>query len=80
VFGHSGFPLDPAVIDSEPGLVNAEPTGEGWLFKMKIGDPTEMEGADGAMPRAVNTMETRCRVRDLNSRPTVYKTAALPLS
>jgi hypothetical protein len=25
-------------------------------------------------------LPNRCRVRDLNSRPTVYKTAALPLS
>jgi glycine cleavage system H protein len=26
----------------EPGLVNAEPTGDGWLFKMRIGDPAEL--------------------------------------
>ena len=28
----------------EPGLVNGEPTGNGWLFKMKPADPTEVEG------------------------------------
>jgi len=28
---------------SEPGLVNAEPTGNGWLFKMKIANPAELE-------------------------------------
>jgi glycine cleavage system H protein len=30
-------------VVSEPGLVNAEPTGEGWLFKMKIGNPAEID-------------------------------------
>jgi glycine cleavage system H protein len=27
----------------EPGLVNAEPTGNGWLFKMRPADPTEVD-------------------------------------
>ncbi len=27
----------------EPGLVNAEPTGNGWLFKMKPADPAEID-------------------------------------
>jgi hypothetical protein len=30
--------------------------------------------------RPFSSVQMRCRVRDLNSRPTVYKTAALPLS
>lgn len=30
-------------LKSEPGLVNAEPTGDGWLFKMKVGDPAELD-------------------------------------
>jgi glycine cleavage system H protein len=30
-------------VVSEPGLVNAEPTGEGWLFKMKVGNPAEID-------------------------------------
>lgn len=29
-------------LESEPGLVNAEPTGNGWLFKMKITDDGEL--------------------------------------
>jgi glycine cleavage system H protein len=29
-------------LASEPGLVNAEPTGEGWLFKMKLGDTAQL--------------------------------------
>jgi glycine cleavage system H protein len=28
---------------TEPGLVNAEPTGNGWLFKMKVAAATELE-------------------------------------
>ncbi len=27
----------------QPGLVNAEPTGGGWLFKMKPADPVEVD-------------------------------------
>jgi glycine cleavage system H protein len=30
-------------VAGEPGLVNAEPTGNGWLFKMKLGNPAELE-------------------------------------
>jgi len=29
-------------VVSEPGLVNAEPTRNGWLFKMKIKNPAEL--------------------------------------
>jgi glycine cleavage system H protein len=27
----------------EPGLVNAQPTGDGWLFKMKLGNAAELD-------------------------------------
>ena len=30
-------------LATEPGLVNAEPEGEGWLFKLRLGDPSELE-------------------------------------
>ena len=30
-------------LAGEPGLVNSEPTGNGWLFKMKIGNSDELE-------------------------------------
>jgi glycine cleavage system H protein len=30
-------------LATEPGLVNSEPTGNGWLFKMKISAPAELE-------------------------------------
>ena len=29
-------------LATEPGLVNAEPTGNGWLFKMKIANTVEL--------------------------------------
>jgi glycine cleavage system H protein len=29
-------------LTSEPGLVNSEPTGNGWLFTMKIADVAEL--------------------------------------
>jgi glycine cleavage system H protein len=31
-------------LAAEPGLVNAEPTGGGWLFKMKIANTSEVDG------------------------------------
>jgi glycine cleavage system H protein len=30
-------------LTSEPGLVNANPTGDGWLFKMRIADVSELD-------------------------------------
>ncbi len=30
-------------VGSDPALVNSAPTGEGWLFKMTIADPKELE-------------------------------------
>jgi len=30
-------------IVGEPGLVNAAPTGDGWLFKLKIGNAAEID-------------------------------------
>jgi len=30
-------------LTGEPGLVNAEPTGEGWLFKLKVRDAGEAD-------------------------------------
>jgi glycine cleavage system H protein len=31
-------------LAEEPGLVNAEPTGSGWLFRMKVANATELDG------------------------------------
>jgi glycine cleavage system H protein len=31
-------------LTAEPGLVNAEPTGEGWLFRLKVKDAGEAGG------------------------------------
>ena len=33
--------INSRVVD-EPGLVNTDPTGNGWLFKIKIGNPAEI--------------------------------------
>lgn len=32
-----------ADLDAEPGKVNDEPTGEGWLYKIKITDASELD-------------------------------------
>ena len=40
----SGEVTEPnADLDADPGKVNAEPTGEGWLYKMKITDAGELD-------------------------------------
>lgn len=31
-------------LESDPGLVNRDPYGEGWLFKMKIANAAEADG------------------------------------
>jgi glycine cleavage system H protein len=30
-------------LASEPGIVNRDPTGEGWFFKIKMSDPAELD-------------------------------------
>lgn len=37
-------------LDSEPELINKDPYGEGWIIKLKVTDPSELDGlmnADG---------------------------------
>ena len=34
-------------IVQEPALVNADPMGKGWMFKLKIADAAEIEESDG---------------------------------
>jgi glycine cleavage system H protein len=31
------------LLSGEPGRVNAEPMGEGWFFKLKLGDPKQLD-------------------------------------
>ena len=31
------------VVD-DPALVNSDPEGEGWFFKLKLADPSELDG------------------------------------
>ena len=34
---------NPAVAD-DPALINSDPEGEGWFFKLKLDDPGELDG------------------------------------
>jgi glycine cleavage system H protein len=34
---------NPAVAD-DPSLINSDPEGAGWFFKLKLADPGELEG------------------------------------
>jgi len=34
---------NPALAD-DPALINRDPEGEGWFFKLKLSDPAELEG------------------------------------
>lgn len=31
-------------LDADPSLVNNDPYGEGWMVKMRISDPSELDG------------------------------------
>ncbi len=31
-------------LGDEPELVNGAPTGDGWFFKLRLGDPSELDG------------------------------------
>jgi len=34
---------NPAVAD-DPAIINHDPEGEGWFFKLKLSDPAELDG------------------------------------
>ena len=34
---------NPAVAD-DPSVINNDPEGEGWFFKLRLSDPSELEG------------------------------------
>jgi glycine cleavage system H protein len=34
---------NPAIAD-DPAIINREPEGEGWFFKLRLGNPGELEG------------------------------------
>ena len=33
-----------AALSDDPALVNSDPEGEGWFFKIRLSDPSELEG------------------------------------
>jgi len=33
-----------SAIADDPALINRDPEGEGWFFKLKLADPSELEG------------------------------------
>ena len=33
-----------AAIADDPSVINRDPEGEGWFFKLKLSDPSELEG------------------------------------
>jgi len=30
-------------LEAEPSVVNSDPTGDGWMFKVKLSDPSELD-------------------------------------
>jgi glycine cleavage system H protein len=33
-----------AALEADPALVNTAPEGDGWFFKLTLGDPSELDG------------------------------------
>jgi glycine cleavage system H protein len=33
-----------AALGDDPALINRDPEGEGWFFKIRLSDPSELEG------------------------------------
>jgi glycine cleavage system H protein len=48
---------NPAIAD-DPALINRDPEGEGWFFKLKLDDPGEVQGLmdEGAYREWVKTL------------------------
>jgi glycine cleavage system H protein len=47
-----------SAIADDPSMVNRDPEGEGWFFKLKLSDPGELDGLmdDGAYRDWVKTL------------------------
>jgi len=51
--GELNAPVNGTVLEingslvEEPGKVNEDPTGEGWIIKMKVNDPAELDSLMG---------------------------------
>jgi glycine cleavage system H protein len=45
-------------LGDDPALVNTDPEGEGWFFKLKLDDPGELDGLmdEGAYREWVQTL------------------------
>ena len=35
--------INDAIVD-DPSIVNSDPTGEGWFFKLKLANPSDADG------------------------------------
>ena len=46
-------------LAESPGLVNSEPTGDGWFFKLRIADPKELD-------QLMSAEEYKAYVKDLD--------------
>jgi glycine cleavage system H protein len=48
---------NPSIAD-DPAVINRDPEGEGWFFKLKLGDSSELEGLmdEGAYREWVKTL------------------------
>ena len=47
-----------SAIADDPALINRDPEGEGWFFKLKLSDPLELDGLmdEGAYREWVKTL------------------------
>ena len=58
-------PVDGEVVEvnarlaEEPGLINSDATGEGWFLKMRITDPSQLDGLmdDAAYQEFISNLE-----------------------
>ena len=48
---------NPAIAD-DPSIINSDPEGEGWFFKLKLSDPSELDGLldEGAYREFVSSL------------------------
>jgi len=47
-----------AAIADDPSIINSDPEGEGWFFKLKLADPSELDGLldEGAYREFVSSL------------------------
>ena len=66
------------LIVEEPSLVNSDPMGEGWFFKMKLKNPSDFDGFQGRCRRRRHQQRERAAESAVSAQQTASSSTPAP--